>query len=387
MRLVLLRIFARITRSPTLQPSDPPEGHTEAHYPSRILVIRPDHLGDLLFTTPALRILRQRYPDAHITALVGPWGEPVLRSSPAVNEIIRLPFPGFSRQSGPSVWQPYGLLRHWAQQLRGHYDLAFVLRFDHWWGALLAYLAGVPQRVGYAVPEVAPFLSHRVPYAAGRHEVEQNLRLIDWNLPTEHPTTHLTDACCPMEHPLEFRVPVDAVAWVKNVLPGPRPIVIHPGAGAAVKLWQAQKWAVVADTLAKETDAQILLTGSASERPLCMEIAAQMEAKAHVMAGETTLDRLAAILAECQLVLGVDSGPLHLAVAVGTPSIHLYGPVDSATFGPWGPAGRHRALVSNWPCIPCNRLDYDQDELAHHPCVREIDPNSVFAAAHEFLSV
>jgi ADP-heptose:LPS heptosyltransferase len=272
-------------------------------------------------------------------------------------------------------------LRRWAQQLRGQYDLAFVLRFDHWWGALLAYLAGVPQRVGYDVPEVAPFLSHRIPYVPGQHEVEQNLRLIDWHL-----STHLPDANCPMEHPLEFPVPADAVAWARNLSLGARLIAIHPGAGAAVKLWRAQKWAVVADALAKETDAQILLTGSAAERPLCLEIAAQMEARARVMAGETTLDRLAAILAKCRLVLGVDSGPLHLAVAVGTPSIHLYGPVDSAAFGPWGPAERHRALVSDWPCIPCNRLDYDQDELAHHPCVREIDPSEVLAAARQSLS-
>jgi ADP-heptose:LPS heptosyltransferase len=284
------------------------------------------------------------------------------------------------------MWQPYRLLRRWAQQLRGHYDLAFILRFDHWWGALLAYLAGVPKRVGYAVPEVAPFLSHRAPHAAGRHEVEQNLRLIGWNLSAERSTTHLSDTYHPIEHPLEYRVPADAVTWVKNVLPGPRPIAIHPGAGAAVKLWQTQKWAVVADALARETDAQIILTGSESERPLCREVAAQMEAKAHVMAGKTTLGCLSAILAECRLVLGVDSGPLHLAVAVGTPTIHLYGPVDSATFGPWGPAGRHRALVSDWPCIPCNRLDYDRDELAHHPCVREIDPNSVLAAARQSLS-
>ena len=161
LRLALLRAI------PTLSS---PISHLQSPI-SNLILIRPDHLGDLLFSTPTLRLLRQRYPSARITALVGPWGAPILAHNPHVDEIITLPFPGFARQPKPSPWQPYALVRRWARQLRGRYDLAFILRFDHWWGALLAYLARVPLRVGYAVPEVAPFLSHALPYNAGRHEV------------------------------------------------------------------------------------------------------------------------------------------------------------------------------------------------------------------------
>ena len=142
-RLRLLQTFARLspTRSTRLTiKSLLPNSLLPTSLPS-ILVIRPDHLGDLLFTTPALRLLRQNYPGARITALVGPWGAPILANNPHVDEIITLPFPGFTRQAKPSPWQPYTLLRHWARRLRGQYDLAFVLRFDHWWGALLAQQA------------------------------------------------------------------------------------------------------------------------------------------------------------------------------------------------------------------------------------------------------
>lgn len=383
LRLSLLRAFAGLTQPFVPKLHSPGQIKEGTATPSRILVVRPDHLGDNLFMTPALRVLRQRYPEAHITALVGPWGTAVLSNNPHVDEIIALPFPGFSRKPKPSPWQPYRLLGHWAQRLRGRYDLAFILRFDHWWGALLAYLAGVPGRVGYALPEVARFLSHAVPYAPGRHEVEQNLRLVFGELPDRpEPGANWP----PVQYPLEFHVPEQAIAWAKALAGEGRPIAIHPGAGAAVKLWRAERWATVADSLARETGADVLLTGSEAERPGCQEIAAQMETEARVMAGGTTLDQLAALLSQCRLVLGLDSGPLHLAVSVGTPTVQLYGPADPAIFGPWGPPERQRVLISAWPCVPCNRLDYGPDELVNHPCVKEIDASRVLAAAREVLS-
>lgn len=379
LRLVLLRTFARFTQPP----GSPLQGSGRKR--SRILIIRPDHLGDLLFITPALRLLRQRYPEAHVTALVGPWGAPVLAGNPDLDQIKTLAFPGFSRQAKPSLWQPYLLARRWAHRLRADYDLAIVLRFDHWWGALLAYLAGIPCRVGYAVPEVAPFLNCALPYTPGRHEVEQNLVLVHWDQVRTSQPDHTLPISSAQRHPLGYHVPEQVTGGVKAVLRNSHPIGIHPGAGAKIKLWRTAGWAAVADTLAKETGSQILFTGSQAERRLCLEIAEQMNTEAWVMAGETTLDQLAATLGECQLVLGPDSGPLHLAVAMGTPTVHLYGPVDATTFGPWGVPENHRVVISDWPCVPCNRLDYDPEEIADHPCVREIGVEEVLTAARELV--
>jgi len=375
LRLVLLCTFAHLA-SKIARPT-PHTSRLTPHAP-RILVVRPDHLGDLLFITPALRALRQRYPSAHVTALVGPWGAPVLANNPHVDEIIPLPFPGFTRQPKPSPWQPYTLLRHWARQLRGQYDLAFMLRFDHWWGALLAYMAVIPVRVGYDIPAVKPFLSRALPYAVGQHEVERNLRLVN----LEDQFTNL-----PVYQPTEYPIPEQAVVWARNLLQNRTAIAVQPGAGAAIKLWRVEGWAKVGDVLAQETGNPIVLTGSEAERSLCQAIAGNMSTPAWIVAGETTLDQLAALFARCRLVLGLDSGPMHLAVAVGTPTVHLYGPVDPASFGPWGPPERHRVLSSAWPCIPCNRLDYMEAEILHHPCVREIAVENVLAAAREVLSV
>ena len=382
LRLALLRAFAHLT-SPfqsadyTVYQTSPPT--------LRILVIRPDHLGDLLFATPALRTVRQRFPNAHITALVGPWGASILTNNPNVDQCVMLPFPGFTKTPKASPWQPYALLHRWAHDLKGHYDMAFVLRFDHWWGALLAYQARIPQRIGYAIPELVPFLTHAAPYTAGRHEVEQNLHLVRFGTGNGNASPASMPTITPTGHPLEFHIPDKAHVWALDAVAGDNLIAIHPGAGADIKLWHTQGWATVADKLAQATGYHIVLTGSEAERTLCASIDAHMTAAASVLAGETTLDQLAAVLARCQLVLGVDSGPLHLAVAVGTPTVHLYGPVDQRTFGPWGRTEQHRVLTSDWPCIPCNRLDYGAYEASQHPCIKEIATDQVITAALQVL--
>jgi heptosyltransferase-3 len=144
-------------------------------------------------------------------------------------------------------------------------------------------------------------------------------------------------------------------------------------------------WAQVASRLIDALGARILLTGGASERPLTGAIAAELSGPVLNAAGQTSLDQLAALLARCQLVLGADSGPLHLAVAVGTPTVHLYGPVSAAKFGPWGDPARHIVLKTAWPCAPCDRLDWPAEALAAHACLAAIPVAAVVEAARVAL--
>ena len=384
-RLALLRLFARLS-APFLPISNLKSQISNLHPPSSILLIRPDHLGDLLFTTPALRVLRAAFPQARITCLVGPWAEAVVNDNPCIDEVMLCPFPGFTRQPKRSVIEPYVILGRYARLLRKtEFDLAVVLRFDHWWGALLAYLARIPRRVGYDIAEVKPFLTDAVPYVPGRHEVEQNLALVEAvGGQREHAIT-------PSAHPLEFPLSTQdqefaARYLVEQEVGDDDPLVcIHPGAGARVKLWRNEGWAQVADNLVEKYGVKVILTGSASEAPLVLAIAERMACQPIVAAGQTTLGQLAALMARCRLVLGVDSGPLHLAVAVGTPTVHLYGPVDSHTFGPWGDPARHVVLTSDTDCIPCNCLDYRADELENHRCVWDISEAQVSEAAGQLL--
>jgi len=388
LRLAVLRALAVLPLRPM-----PAVGGSGGNVP-RILLVRPDHIGDLLFATPAWRMLRRAYPDAHLAAMVGPWGRAVAEGNPNLDEIIVCEFPAFSRKPKASFLAPYRLLQLSAAQLRAQrFDMAIILRFDHWWGALLAYLAGIPQRLGYDIPECRPFLTQALPYDYHRHEVQQNLTLTAAAIralggPRQEVPLSLEMA---PQNALEFPITSRDKKYIATHLADRGVgneeclVAIHPGAGARIKQWLPEAWAQVADALTASRRVRIVITGSDGELDLAWSVSARMRADAIVAAGDTSLGQLAALFARCRLVIGPDCGPLHLAVAAGTPTVHLYGPVDARKFGPWGAPERHIVITSSRACIPCNRLDYSMEELADHPCLREIPPQSVLEAAQKLL--
>jgi lipopolysaccharide heptosyltransferase II len=370
-RRAALRLVAQAPVRPCPAPERP-----------RLLLIRPDHLGDVLLATPAMRALRTLRPTAELHALVGPWSADVLETCDALDQVLTLPFPGFSRAPSPTLRSPYELAWDTARKLRLiRYSAALILRPDHWWGALVAFLAGIPVRIGYALPDVEPFLTQRV-VSRPQHAVMQNAQLVE----------RLTGSALD-ELPLELRYEVTEPdrGWIagyleeSGVFRADRVIVLHAGAGTLIKQWEPARWAIVADRLAAQASARIILTGGEAEIPLARAIEAHMQARAVVMAGETRVGTLAALLERAALAVGPDSGPLHLAAAVGTPTVALFGPADPAEFRPWGPASRHLVLASDIGCRPCRVLDWPGDSLDHHPCVREISPERVVEAAHRAL--
>jgi ADP-heptose:LPS heptosyltransferase len=356
----------------------------------RVLLIRPDHLGDLLCVTPALRWLRMQMPGAHLTALVGPWAKAVLANNPNLDDIQTLDFPGFTRMPKSSPLAPYATLWAAAQRLRvQRFDTAIILRFDHWWGALLAALAGVPRRIGYDVPEVRPFVNTVVGYERGRHEVLQNLRLAARAARAAEPVTS-----SPASLPLEFQPAPDASGFADSwllahgIAAGERFAMLVPGSGAPVKLWREEGFARVADALDERWHLKVVVAGAgAGEHALARRIASQTHAPLINAAGETTLEQLAALFARAALAVGTDSGPMHLAAAMGTPSVHLFGPVAAHTFGPWADPAKHIVLTSGLACIACNRLDYDVSEVPAHPCVPLIAERQVLAAIEAAVAV
>lgn len=381
LRLEMLRLFAAL-HQPTTRPDTG----------CSILLLRPDHLGDLLFSTPALRLLRRELPQARLTMMVGPWGRQVMAHSPYLDELLVCEFPGFTRKPKPSPLQPYIYLWRQARLIsRLGFNLSAILRFDHWWGGLLAYLAGIPRRIGYGLPETTPFLTTSLPYRGDQHEVRQNLELARAiSAALGGSPAQETEEPAYTSNPLEFCPTPEEEDWADRFLEGhglagTSPIAIHPGAGAAVKLWQAEGWGRVAGALSGRRHTAVVLTGSPQEVELCRQVASAARCPTIMAAGMTTLGQLGALYRRCALVLGPDSGPLHLAVAVGSPTIHLFGPADRRKFGPWGDPTRHRVLTAGLACIPCNRLDYRPGELAAHPCVRLIEAGQVIATAEEIL--
>lgn len=374
--------------------------HTHTSIPAapRILLVRPDHLGDLLLATPVLHALKQHAPNAHITMMVGPWSSEIVERHPAVDRLLICPFPGFQR-APQNPLAPYTLLVNAARQLRrDNYDLAINLRPDFWWGAALLYLARIPRRVGYALEPGKPFLTHALPFHSPEPAPISNLLLVSAGLQSLG-CPSLEQPYSAERYPLHFTPTQHEYHWAAERLhsmgiKAETPfVVIHPGSGAVVKLWRTEAWAFCADTLTKSLTTpglpRIILTGSKPERPMLEEIARSMTSPA-LLVTDATIGQLAALLGRALIVLGVDSGPLHLAVAQGTPTVQIFGPTDPRIFGPWGSSQRHIVVASTHPCptcpaIPCGRLDFSPEELPAHPCVRLVTEQQVLAAADKLV--
>ncbi len=349
---------------------------------NRILLIRPDHLGDVLLTTPAIHALRKALPNTEIHALVGPWSASVLANYSEVDLVLTLPFPGFSRHPKDNWRSPYQLAWTTARHLRHiGYNSAIIFRPDHWWGALVTYLAGFPERIGYSLADTGPFLNHKVEHQ-DTHTVVQSLRLVEkW-----------TGALNPQDALYHFPIDPADQSYVEGYLqewgikPGDRIICIHPGSGTRVKQGQDENWAIVADILTEQLDARVIFTGGDHELNLVKRITSHMKHPSVVIAGETHVGQLAALFARSKVVIGPDSGPLHLAAAVHTPTVTLFGPADPFEFGPWGPSDKHLIVTSDIGCRPCRIIDWADDNLENHPCVREITIAQVLDAARRAAS-
>lgn len=350
--------------------------------PRSILIVRPDHLGDLVLATAALPALRQAFPQARLTAWVGPWGQDVWRGNGCIDAIEVCPFPGFTRVPKPNPWQPYLLAESWARRLAGRYDLALNLRPDFWWGAMAASRAGIAV-AGYDLPECRPFLALRLPHVPLMHETDRNLRLVAavaCRAGAEHaggqrqgngPRPAGEDCRLFPEAELPSGLPAQAIA-------------IHPGAGAAVKLWRESAWAETADALGEE--APIVFTAGSDDEEAQVDRIRRLMRRSATLAGRLPLADLAGFYRRCRLVIAPDCGPLHLARAMETATVGLFGPTDPVQFGPRDQASPKHAVVRlGWPCIPCRRLDYTGDELALHPCVSLLEPREVIGAARRVL--
>jgi heptosyltransferase-2/heptosyltransferase-3 len=416
LRLWLLRVLALLAR---------PFLHRPPAAIASVLYIKPDHLGDLLLATPALAALRSRFPAARLTALIGPWSAVVLRHNSDVDATLTCPFPGFARmrnverrtERGLSqvvlrstlyvlrLVNPYLTLLRYAALLRaGRYDLAIVGRDDHWWGAALAMLAGIPLRVGFDVPECRPFLSEALPWDPRAHVTAQGLELVAAaGLETRRqgdketrrrlsPLLPFSPApLLPFSPAARFDPAPAELAWaagwlVEHGLADRRLVMIHPGTGGPAKLWPAERWAQVADALC-EDGTSVVLTGGPGEEGLVAEVAGRMRRAPLALAGQTSVGQLAALLRRAALVLGVDSGPLHLAAAQGVPSIHLYGPGDAGRFGPWGDPARHVVVREPLWCSPCGVFSACPRGLRQPECMELIAVTRVVETARRLLAV
>lgn len=316
--------------------------------------------GDVILTTPLLSALARSGP---VDVLVTPTGAALLEGHPGIRQVHAW---DKKRDRGPTA------LPRLARQLRSvGYDRA-VLPHRSLRSALLARLAGIPERIGFGGRLPALLYTRRVPWHAERHEADRLLALAPDGADTRTPP--------PVSLPLTAAERDGAHRWLETHGITPPFVALAPGAA-----WGTKRWPGFAD-LAAGLPGPVVVIGSAAERDLADTIAAQAPGRVHSAAGDTSLRGAMALIQAAAVLVTNDSAPLHLAAAAGTPVVALFGPTaPELGFGPRGP--RDQILgVTGLRCRPCSPHGPRRCPLGHHRCMRRLPVERVRRAVNMVLS-
>ncbi len=343
--------------------------------PQRILLLRLERIVDLLMVLGALADVRAAAPSAEITLVVGDWNKGLAQSIPGITRVETLSASWLARGSGGLALP--ALLRQ-AHAWRGHrYDLAINFEPDIRSNLLLG-AAGAGWTVGYRSAGGGALLDQALDYRPTEHTADNARRLVASVLPPGAGVVapvHLTPGDEPRQR-------------AAALLAGARgPIVaMHVPGGRTVKQWDPDRFAAVAQVLIRERGATIVLTGSPEDAAVVSRVRTSLDA-AHVIDASGGLDlvTVAAVLERCDLVVTGDTGPMHLAGAVGAPIVAVFGPSDPARYGPRGPLDR--VVRMDLPCAPCNRIRLPPARCTGRipDCLALITPDRVVEAALSIL--
>jgi lipopolysaccharide heptosyltransferase II len=345
------------------------------HQVQRLLAVRVDNLGDVLMTTPALAAAAASVPGVEITLLGGAGAAALAPHLPMVRDVITARVPWVRHEDDRGPGDDMALI---AQLAAGRFDAAVIFTVctqSALPAALLCRLAGIPLRLAQVRENPYQLLSDWVPepdldVANARHEVQRQLDLvarIGWRSGDERLRFALRDD--DVER-IERRFAADASPLV----------VVHVGASAPSRRWPAECFGRAAEAIAQASGAHIVFTGSAAEALLVDTARAVMRQRATSLAGQLTLGELGALIARADLVLTNNSGPAHLAAALGTPVVDLYA-LTNPQHTPWQvPA---RVLNHDVPCRNCLKSRCPQ---VHHLCLEGVPVEAAVEAALELLA-
>ena len=389
--------------------------------PRRVLLLRLERIGDLLMVLDAIGAVRARAPEAELVLTVGSWNADLARLVPAVDRVETIDAPWLSQEGTRSSFlEVAGRIAQWR---RDDLDLAINFEPDIRSNALLA-ASGARRRVGYDTGGGGGFLTTALRYDQSVHTATNALRLVERALPTTAvsavdaastarstpdatgPEPEASGAAVAMHGVLDgaafagatqrnartrLRIPEDAQARADRLLEahdrrGPL-VGVNPGAGRVIKEWPAGRFAAAAADLAERDGATIVLLGSAAERAATGAVKDSLPAHVrHIdLAGHAPLVDLAAVLARLSLLVSADTGPMHLAAAVGTPVVGIFGPSDPVRYAPLAP--RAAVVHADLWCRPCNRMRRPPERCAAGTpdCLDRVGVDAVVDAARRLI--
>lgn len=312
----------------------------------RILFITLSNIGDIILTTPAMKALSENFPEARIDIMVSPNGVELFRKHPAVFKVITY-----------DKHIPMSDKRRLIRKLRQvKYDLIVDMR-----NSLFPFLVGARYRTN-------PI---QVPPKTVRHKKHQHL----WRLSSIG--LDISDA------PFYVHISQEDNGYIESIMTDfdkNRPVIaVSPGAKSEIKRWPKEDYAELTDMLIKQLKAQIIMVGDNVDNLLFRQVIAPFKNDIMDLSGRTTLCQLASLLKHCDLLITNDSAPLHIAGAVGTKVLAIFGPTDSEVYGPTG--SEDRVMREKLHCSPCGKAQCEFE----HECMKYIKVDEVFRAAKEML--
>ncbi|MBI4707419.1 MAG: lipopolysaccharide heptosyltransferase II [Candidatus Omnitrophica bacterium] len=341
------------------------------HKFKRILIVRTDRIGDVLLSTPVIRSMRDAYPNAYIVMMASPYAKEIVEGNPDLDEVII-----YDKDIKHKSWR--NSIKFSQKLKKKKFDLALILHPTNR-VHLITFFAGIPKRVGYG-RKLGFLLTDKIKHIkqfGERHELDYTLDLVRYL------------GINPQEKTLFMPIKLESEQWVDEVFEksgikkGEKLLAIHPAASCPSKIWPVERFAELADKLVEKYEFKVLVVAGAKDASLARSVIKLMKNQAIDLSGKTSVSQLASVLKRCQLFISNDSGPVHIASAVGTPVISIFGR-NQKGLSPqrWGPVGpKDKFLHKEVGCVQC---------LAHNckkefACLKAITVDSVIAAAETIL--
>ena len=349
-----------------------------SHSTRRIAVFRALYLGDLLLAVPALRAIRVNFPRAEITLIGLPWAASFARRfHHYIDRFVE--FVGYPGINEVDVI-PHRTRRFLAEQRAYSYDLVIQMHGSGHTSNPFALALGGRATAGYFEDCCLPGeqdsrekLTIAAPYPHDRHEIFRNLDLVSLL------------GCSNLDPGLEFPLfdenRAEAAGLLKKLRRAKGPLIgLHPGSHSPARRWPVEYFAATADYLARRFGARLILTGGPGEEAIAQTVDAHMQTRPLDVAGKTSIGGLAALISGLDLFISNDTGPAHIATAVNTPSVTIFGPADCRRWAPLDQV-HHPVVQRPVACSPCSYWECPID----HRCLRWLSPAMVIKEAGRLL--
>lgn len=311
-----------------------------------ILVMNVNWLGDVLFSTPAIKALRRNFPDAKLSVLINPRCKEILEGNPNIDELIIYDEEGTHKSI-------LGKLKLILCLRNKGFERVYILHRSLTRG-LIAFFSGIPQRIGYYNKKRAIFITDNIKQPAPDiHRADFYLGLLS----SSGIEVREEDKKIEFFISDKDRVNINNILKSEGIKDNERFIVLNPGANWEPKRWPVVNFVNLADEIIEKYNLRVIITGAKKDTALADEITSLMKHKPVILAGKTTLKELAALFEKAILVVSADSGPLHIAGAMNSNAIGIYGPTSIAITGPYR-TNKAKVLQKKIECsIPCYIVD------------------------------